>query len=165
MDTTPACIECDTVVPKLIRGLCRPCYGRLWRRGLLQPLLPVGVHSLTCVDKEARTAICTICGPTRVRIRNGNRGAECKAVGARRHPTPGQRRQQKYRLTRDELDELIASANGRCQICNQAESLVVDHCHETLRVRGMLCHRCNVALGWMSDSAERLRAAADYLEA
>lgn len=40
----------------------------------------------------------------------------------------------------------------------------VDHCHETGVVRGLLCHNCNFAIGYMKDNPQRLRAAANYLE-
>lgn len=40
----------------------------------------------------------------------------------------------------------------------------IDHCHETGRVRGVLCSRCNAALGLLDDEPCRLRAAADYIE-
>ena len=43
-------------------------------------------------------------------------------------------------------------------------ALVVDHCHDTNRVRGLLCTNCNVAIGHMKDDVERLRAAISYLE-
>lgn len=61
----------------------------------------------------------------------------------------------------------------RCAICgsegfelrpgHQAK-LVIDHCHITGNVRGLLCHHCNRALGLMGDSPKALRKAAAYLE-
>ncbi len=63
-----------------------------------------------------------------------------------------------------------SSVSKVCEICGSTESsdlkaLHFDHDHETGRFRGMLCCNCNRALGMMSDKPDRLRAAADYLEA
>ena len=41
--------------------------------------------------------------------------------------------------------------------------LCADHDHVTKKPRGLLCHRCNVSLGLLDDSADRLEAAAKYL--
>ena len=72
-------------------------------------------------------------------------------------------------LTLEEYDQLLSSQGGVCAICKTppkpgGRRLNVDHDHKTGKVRGLLCHRCNRALPWMSDSSDRLRAAADYLE-
>ncbi|MBW3561477.1 MAG: endonuclease VII domain-containing protein [Actinobacteria bacterium] len=73
-----------------------------------------------------------------------------------------------YGLTLVELREMLTAQGGRCAICNAAfdEDLVpnVDHCHETGRVRGLLCHHCNTGMGLLRDDPARLRSAARYLE-
>jgi hypothetical protein len=70
---------------------------------------------------------------------------------------------------------MFAEQNGRCAICRQVETtrgpngrprrLSIDHDHETRDIRGLLCHRCNVALGLLDDNPELLDAAAGYLRA
>lgn len=69
-------------------------------------------------------------------------------------------------------DELVALQGGRCAICNRPETamrrgivktLSVDHDHATGRIRGLLCHQCNTAIGLMGDSPERLTSAIRYL--
>jgi hypothetical protein len=77
----------------------------------------------------------------------------------------------RYGITREEYDALTIKQGGLCAICKGSDPrrgkstrLFVDHDHETGRVRGLLCHRCNVALGGFSDDIARLRAAANYLE-
>lgn len=55
-----------------------------------------------------------------------------------------------------------------CDICskpNQIKKPIYwDHCHDTGKFRGWLCHRCNTILGKVDDSPEMLRKMADYLE-
>jgi hypothetical protein len=74
----------------------------------------------------------------------------------------------KYSMTLAEYNELLASQNGVCAIClgneTYGKAMPVDHDHTTGKVRGLLCHECNRALGIMKDDPALLRAAADYLE-
>ncbi len=53
---------------------------------------------------------------------------------------------------------------AKCAICGFGGSLKVDHEHTSGKIRGVLCHNCNVAIGHMRDDPTRLRAAAQYLE-
>jgi len=69
-----------------------------------------------------------------------------------------------YGITEAERDELIASQGGVCCICLAAPPAHVDHCHETGRVRGVLCFSCNAALGQFKDQPDAIRRAAAYVE-
>jgi hypothetical protein len=60
------------------------------------------------------------------------------------------------------------SKPDHCEVCGAAGSdfkrgLCFDHDHDTGAFRGWLCTRCNVALGMVNDSVERLQALSDYL--
>ena len=60
---------------------------------------------------------------------------------------------------------LLAVAAGPCCICGRADQrITVDHDHATGKVRGLLCHSCNVALGLLGDDISRLTAAIVYLK-
>ncbi len=150
------------------RGLCNPCYGRLWRSGGIQPLLPIDIHSLSHVDKETATATCAICGPVKIRVRSDGRSPECMVARlASRTPesTRRARLRQKYNLTPLELAEMAEAQSGRCAICEviPTTGLVVDHDHGTGRVRGLLCAACNKGLGFFCDDRARLMGAIKYL--
>jgi hypothetical protein len=80
-----------------------------------------------------------------------------------------------YGLTQRQYAQLAARQLNVCAICGLAErtranngrelkSLSVDHDHTNGQVRGLLCAQCNKGLGNFGESADRLRAAAQYLE-
>lgn len=77
------------------------------------------------------------------------------------------RRLERYGLTPDGFDQLLAAQNGMCAICNTtrlgSRNLCIDHNHKTGKIRGLLCVACNMAIGYMKDNPARLKAAADYL--
>lgn len=79
------------------------------------------------------------------------------------------RRLKKLGVTEDRYQKLFAAQDGRCAICSRREEgkfakLCADHCHESGKFRGLLCNRCNQALGLMGDSILALQAAIRYLE-
>lgn len=76
--------------------------------------------------------------------------------------------QRKYGLTRVERDRMHQAQNGLCAICagppnGRGTRLHVDHCHDTDKVRGLLCSNCNTGLGLFGDDPARLLAATAYL--
>lgn len=99
------------------------------------------------------------------------------------HMTPDQRRtysrqwslNSSYGINIQEFENLLEKQNGRCAICCEKETringksgkpqpLSVDHDHDTGKVRGLLCVRCNRMLGYGRDNPEILRRAIAYLE-
>ena len=63
--------------------------------------------------------------------------------------------------------DLLDKQGGGCAICrggtNGRGVFHVDHCHDTGKVRGLLCAKCNILLGHADDDTARLRAAIAYL--
>jgi hypothetical protein len=81
--------------------------------------------------------------------------------------------QTKYGLSYTDYVSLYNDQEGRCKLCNRyhplessvfTEILNVDHCHLTNKVRGLLCHKCNKALGLFSDDVKILQKAIQYLK-
>ena len=74
----------------------------------------------------------------------------------------------KYKgLNPDEIERIMSNHNGLCDLCGNPfdkQSLVVDHCHNTKKFRGILCNRCNLGIGQFSDSQALLLKAVDYLK-
>lgn len=79
-----------------------------------------------------------------------------------------------FGLTQEAFEELMRSQGGLCAICGRDEEathprtgskfyLAVDHCHQTGLVRGLLCQRCNRAMGMFGDDPQVMQKAIDYL--
>ena len=76
-------------------------------------------------------------------------------------------RLERVGLTESDYDHMIVDQKGVCAICkqtNRGRQLIPDHCHQTMIVRGLLCHNCNVGIGLLKDSAEILESALLYLQ-
>lgn len=76
-----------------------------------------------------------------------------------------------YGMSEDDYNNLLEKQNGVCGICgtdkswnNKTSHFYVDHCHDTGKIRGLLCNGCNSGLGHFKDSEIALEAAIRYLE-
>ena len=98
---------------------------------------------------------------------------------ARQIQNPGMERarnfQRKYGLTIDQYNEKLKNQNEVCAICGEKETsvdpktsgarrLAVDHCHDTNKIRSLLCWRCNATIGKVKEDVELLKKMIAYLE-
>ena len=89
----------------------------------------------------------------------------------RRHPICRSCRNIHRQVTRKgskEFDAILAEQGGCCAICgvhylDSKNKFRIDHNHETLQIRGLLCQYCNSGLGFFKDSPTRLAMAIEYL--
>lgn len=125
---------------------------------------------------------CTFCGESRPLTdfsRQGkyrrSRCKDCQMIENRSYResvTPeqweryrAQKVEESYGLTRDQHIDLMLKQDNRCGICGELMLRnVVDHSHETGKVRGLLCHKCNTGLGKLGDNLDGLKKAIKYLE-
>jgi hypothetical protein len=71
-------------------------------------------------------------------------------------------------VTVEQYEQLFTAQAGLCAICKRTPEsgrLCIDHCHETNKVRGLLCKLCNHGLGCFGDNLAGLRRAVEYLGA
>ena len=111
--------------------------------------------------------------------KTGRRHSACKEcdkarVKARHQANPERTKnndlKRNYGITLDEHTQMFENQNGVCAICKKPgdgrwKKLCVDHCHTTGKVRGLLCKRCNIALGEVGDNISTLQKMIEYLAA
>lgn len=137
--------------------------------------------SVQCRGLDKRCTKCRVSIPSLSGTKN-RLCLECDAERARAY-RKGERykgswingyRARQYGLSPEEFDRILAAQGYACAVCGEEETwknrhgdirpLAVDHDHATGRVRALLCHRCNAAIGLLKEDPVRARAAADYLE-
>ena len=103
------------------------------------------LHRLTDINKEMRIAVCSNCGPVKVKKQgNSYRCSVAKHIERRGIARP-----------QDVL----------CEVCLGDVRVAYDHSHSTGRFRGWLCMKCNTILGLANEDPKRLLNLADYLRA
>lgn len=76
----------------------------------------------------------------------------------------------RYGVTAERYEEMFRECKGRCEVCKApfsditGERAFLDHDHKTGNARGLICLRCNTALGHAGDDPKILRALARYVE-
>lgn len=156
------CESCGEVREIVGKGLCGACYQRKWNRGTTE-YAPVRVrHFCTVEGCDNPVEAYGFCHKHNPRKPIVNRR---KAMNTHL--------KRKFGITIDDYERMHDEQGGVCAICGEyesvkqnghANSLSVDHCHDTGKVRGLLCNKCNVALGSFKDSIEMLINAVNYLD-
>lgn len=77
--------------------------------------------------------------------------------------------QSRYGLPKHGYSSMLRNQRHCCNICRKHQrdlpsTLCVDHCHTTGKVRGLLCNKCNTAIGLLEESLKTVRSAARYLK-
>lgn len=80
---------------------------------------------------------------------------------------------RKYGMAVEDYEKMFQKQNGRCAICgsensggkHSSETFMVDHCHKSEKVRGLLCNRCNLAIGVLSDDTWLIEKILQYVKA
>lgn len=133
--------------------------------------------------KEKKCSICSITKPRSDfysdRSRVDGISSYCKPCTSKRNkkwrdenPRPvaesalWTRRKIFYGITKEQFYEMMENQNHQCKICKIEidKSAHVDHCHETGKVRGILCLHCNKGLGFFKDNINSLSQAIQYLK-
>lgn len=136
------------------------------RCGEVKPLEAFHRHA---TSKNSRESICKICrynSNQQWKANNIVRHREYARNYNKRRRDAGYREGvAKYGLTQEGFRAMILAQNGKCCICDKTMvSPCVDHDHETMMVRGLLCRLCNAGLGALGDKPETLVAALRYLQ-
>jgi predicted restriction endonuclease len=76
---------------------------------------------------------------------------------------------RKFGIDLEQYNQMLTAQDGRCAICGSHQNeykkaFAVDHDHNTGKIRGLLCHKCNSLLGHAKDDIEILRSATRYLQ-
>lgn len=80
------------------------------------------------------------------------------------------RLKRKYKTTIDEFKKMYYTQNNTCSICKLVfddiydSRVCVDHDHRTGKIRGLLCNKCNSAIGFLNEDVETLNRAIEYLK-
>ena len=132
--------------------LCKTC-------GAVKPI-DFFVKSKTC--KSGYRGVCKECFNSYYRTRRVEKHELVRGYEKKFH----QKRRLKYyyNLSVEEYNNMLASQDSLCSICKTQTKLVVDHCHTTGKVRGLLCNRCNMGLGHFKDTVALLKHAEEYLK-
>ena len=78
------------------------------------------------------------------------------------------RLQRTFGLKPGQYVEMLEEQDYKCAVCGTTEQenkkrLAVDHCHKTGKIRKLLCHKCNCALGMVDDNKDTLSSLISYL--
>lgn len=182
------CLKCDSVKPHSefhtgTRGACKKCLSRVrpavcLRCGVHWELNRPGVPPKLCANCDTSHKYCHKCGE--IKPRNAFNAASgtrtrlndaCRSCAQKWFQERGSQLKRardlatKYGITLDNWDAMLAAQRGKCACCRGDLRIkpAVDHCHETMAIRGILCSECNTGIGKLGDNIEGLQRAETYL--
>lgn len=142
---------------------CRTCLDP-------KPLSDFYNHRTTRDGKSGECKLCTDVRNKKWRAENRDRHNELNQHYRLRNPEKilAARILYKNKMTLEERNALFDRYEHRCGACNNKATdkvpLCVDHCHDTLAIRGVLCRSCNAGLGFLGDQAEGVEKVLAYLK-
>lgn len=135
------------------------------------------------LGRHRHMAICKACRAARRRADAGEKKASADSRRVKWQTDPEYKRNKqsihhkwRYGITLDEKDAMLAAQGGVCAVCKtddpRGRGWVTDHDHSCCPeikscgkcIRGVLCTRCNFALGQFDDDPDILQCAIDYLD-
>ena len=151
----------------------------------LRKCLQCGLEAITIDDlelfakgnesKHGRQNLCKSCENKRKRehdrtiyLKEYNKKKRVEGCVKFKRTERNQQLKKNYGIRIEDYEKMFIDQNGLCKIClsdNGGKTLHVDHCHSTGKVRGLLCSKCNTALGLFNDNIKTLSNAIIYLTA
>lgn len=139
---------------------CRSCANSLSRGGSGNRVVVDG--SLTCISCNKKKPINSF------HLRSdGKLMSYCKKCQSKKRKDYFKEHYKfsRYNITKEEFNSMLTFQKNKCNICKEELSNPrIDHCHKSGKVRGLLCHHCNVALGHVKDNINILKNMIKYLE-
>ncbi|MCK5612564.1 endonuclease VII domain-containing protein [Candidatus Pacearchaeota archaeon] len=151
----------------MIKRICKRC-------GVERPITDFHIVK-ECL--EGRRPVCKFCIRKQQKKRYDD-NAEFARARQRRYNArnPQVMRQinlkKKYGIVIEEYNIMFESQGGVCLICGCSETvkrndkiknLAVDHNHVTGKVRGLLCQKCNQALGLLGENPVVIKSLLEYI--
>jgi hypothetical protein len=135
---------------------------RLWNKGIAISKQEAGVIA----RREAKQALLNARSPEQVAIDEAKKAAQKQANSK---CSVGWNRENEIGVTAERYNQIFLDQKGKCAICGIHQddlktALCLDHCHKTQAIRGLLCSKCNLGLGYFKDNTDSLAAAISYLQ-
>ena len=153
---------CHPDKPLIGKGLCKTCYSRAWARQYRYGgRARKGAQIPICGHPERGNAGHRMCSPCYQR----------KKYSEDTDISYSRMLKRQYGINITQYKAILAAQGGGCAICGETPQqnytnkrrLAVDHCHDTNRIRGILCGRCNKGMGMFKHDPTLLLKTMKYL--
>jgi hypothetical protein len=133
-------------------------------------------------DSDSNTKVCYVCRKEKPKHLFGinntrNDGLQTYCTQCAKEKQSSWYYKRVHGVSLEERDGILKKQNGKCAICNNetefqlkkgkhtntGEFAVIDHCHSSKKIRGVLCGHCNTGLGAFKDNPFYLESAIKYL--